>query len=325
MCPVTGRYGGLRGGHRRRPQPRPGARRARPLRQPHGADRGRRPVRCRRSRRPARRPGALGRHTPLGPMGGVRRPVPASAAHARPRRTACRRGRAPSRLAPAAAGRPCAPGWAATPWEENAPAAAHVARAAALVVWSQTETGHTRPVSSTYAALPALRADDKLEAIWLPRLASRAYESGLRVPGEKLGCLAGIAVTERQGGSDVRASTTVARLEPSGPVEGGPTYRLTGQKWFVSAPMSDLFLVLAHAPGGLSCFARATRPGDGGPQQLAARPAQGHARPPLLRDRRGRARRHVGGARGRRGARSAHAARDGLGDCGWTACSWPAG
>ncbi|MGZ4625031.1 MAG: acyl-CoA dehydrogenase family protein [Kineosporiaceae bacterium] len=146
-------------------------------------------------------------------------------------------------------------GLAATPWDEKAPAAAHVARAAALVVWSQTETGHLGPVSSTHAALPALRADDKLEAIWLPRLASRVYESGLRVPGEKLGCLAGIAVTERQGGSDVRSSTTVARLEPGGPVEGGPTYLLTGQKWFVSAPMSDLFLVLAHAPGGLTLFA----------------------------------------------------------------------
>jgi len=146
-------------------------------------------------------------------------------------------------------------GLTATAWEENAPVAAHVARAAAIVVWSQTETGHLDALSSTYAAVPALRTDEKLEALWLPRLASRAYESGLRVPADKLGCLAGLAVTERQGGSDLRTSTTVASEEPGGPVEGAPTYRLTGHKWFVSAPMSDLFLVLAHAPGGLTLFA----------------------------------------------------------------------
>jgi putative acyl-CoA dehydrogenase len=143
----------------------------------------------------------------------------------------------------------------ASAWEDKAPASAHVVRAAALVVWSQTETGHLGPLSSTYAAVPALRLDDKLDAVWLPRLASRAYESELRVPGEKLGCLAGLAVSERQGGSDLRTSTTVASAEPGGPVEGGPTYLLSGQKWFVSAPMSDLFLVLAHAPGGLTLFA----------------------------------------------------------------------
>ena len=146
-------------------------------------------------------------------------------------------------------------GLTAAPWEEKAPAAAHVARAAALVVWAQTETGHVGVLSSTYAAVPALRADDKIEAIWLPRLASRAYESALRIPGEKLGCLAGVAIAERQGGSDVRSSTTTAQAEPGGPVEGGPTYRLSGQKWFVSAPMSDLFLVLAYTPGGLTLFA----------------------------------------------------------------------
>jgi putative acyl-CoA dehydrogenase len=146
-------------------------------------------------------------------------------------------------------------GLTAGAWEENAPAGAHVARAAALVVWGQTETGHVGVLTSTYAAVPALRVDDKLAAIWLPRLASRSYESALRVPAEKLGCLAGLAVAERQGGSDLRSSATSARAEPGGPVEGGQTYRLTGQKWFVSAPMSDLFLVLAHAPGGLTLFA----------------------------------------------------------------------
>jgi putative acyl-CoA dehydrogenase len=146
-------------------------------------------------------------------------------------------------------------GLTATAWQEDAPAAAHVARAAALVVWAQTESGHLGGLSTTYGAVPALRAEEKLGAVWSPRLASRAYESGLRVPAEKLGCLAGLAITERQGGSDLRSSTTVARAEPGGPLEGGQTYRLTGQKWFVSAPMSDLFLVLAHAPGGLTMFA----------------------------------------------------------------------
>ncbi len=146
-------------------------------------------------------------------------------------------------------------GLSAAPWEQPPATGAHVARAAGIVVWAQTETGHLGVLSSTYSSVPALRADDKLEATWLPRLASRAYESGLRVPGDKLGSLCGLAVTERQGGSDLRSSTTVARAEPGGPVEGGTTFRLTGQKWFVSAPMSDLFLVLAHAPGGLTLFA----------------------------------------------------------------------
>ena len=145
-------------------------------------------------------------------------------------------------------------GLTAAAWSATSTTVPHTARAAALVVWSQTEIGHLSPLGTTYAAVPALRADPSLEALWLPRLASRAYESGLRRPQDKLGSLAGLAVTERQGGSDLRASTTVAQAEPGGPVEGGPTYRLTGQKWFVSSPMSDVFLVLAHAPGGLTCF-----------------------------------------------------------------------
>jgi putative acyl-CoA dehydrogenase len=144
-------------------------------------------------------------------------------------------------------------GLTAAAWNPDAQAAAHVARAAAMIVWSQVEGGHTSALSTTYAAVPALRSDEALEAVWVPRLAG-AYESGLRLPSEKLGCLAGLAVTERQGGSDLRAGTTVAQPEPNGPLEAGDTYRLTGQKWFVSSPMSDVFIVLAHAPGGLSCF-----------------------------------------------------------------------
>jgi putative acyl-CoA dehydrogenase len=144
-------------------------------------------------------------------------------------------------------------GLTAGPWKPDAPAAAHTARAAALVVWSQVEGGHTSSLSTSYAAVPALHTDDDLARIWLPRLAG-PYEQALRRPGDKLGCLAGLAATERQGGSDLRAGTTVAQPEPDGPVEGGHTYRLTGQKWFVSSPMSDVFVVLAHAPRGLTGF-----------------------------------------------------------------------
>ncbi|HEX2809544.1 MAG TPA: acyl-CoA dehydrogenase family protein, partial [Kineosporiaceae bacterium] len=81
-----------------------------------------------------------------------------------------------------------------------------------------------------------------------------AYESGLRPPQDKLGCLAGIAVSERQGGSDLRSMRTVAQPDPGGPVEVGDSYRLTGHKWFCSSPMSDVFVVLAQAPGGPTCF-----------------------------------------------------------------------
>ena len=145
-------------------------------------------------------------------------------------------------------------GLGAGPWEAGTDAAAHVARAAGLLVWSQLETGHTGALTTSYAVVPGLRADADLEKVWLPRLASRAYESSLRPPAEKLGSLAGLAVTERQAGSDLRTTTTVADREPGGPVEGGESYRLTGQKWFCSSPMSDVCVVLAHAPGGLTTF-----------------------------------------------------------------------
>jgi len=145
-------------------------------------------------------------------------------------------------------------GLSAAAWTPGAPEAAHTARAASLIVWSQLEAGHVLPLSTTYAAVPAVSVDPEQQSLWMPRLTSRSYESALRPPREKLGCLAALAVTERQGGSDLRGITTVAREEPGGPVEGGPGYRLTGQKWFCSAPMSDVFVVLAQAPGGLTCF-----------------------------------------------------------------------
>jgi len=140
-------------------------------------------------------------------------------------------------------------GLAAAPWADAGDPHAHVRRAAGFVAWSQTEPGHLCPISMTYAAVPALRADDALAAEWAPLLASRAYDPGLRPAAAKRGALAGMGMTEKQGGSDVRANVT--RAVPAG-VEG--EYELHGHKWFTSAPMNDVFLVLAQAPGGLTCF-----------------------------------------------------------------------
>jgi putative acyl-CoA dehydrogenase len=135
----------------------------------------------------------------------------------------------------------------AAPWADGRPGA-HVARAAKFIVWTQAEAGHGCPISMTYASIPALRHAPDLAARYEPLLASAVYDPGLRVPDGKAGLLAGMAMTEKQGGSDVRANTT--RGEPAG--DGG--YVLTGHKWFCSAPMCDLFLVLAQAPDGLTCF-----------------------------------------------------------------------
>jgi putative acyl-CoA dehydrogenase len=128
-----------------------------------------------------------------------------------------------------------------------------VRRAAGFVVWSRVEAGHGCPVSMTYAAGSALRHDPSLGARWLPALASRHYDFGIRPVSQKAGAISGMGMTEKQGGSDVRANTTRAVPSPGGPLTGD-TYRLTGHKWFCSAPMSDVFLVLAQAPGGLTCF-----------------------------------------------------------------------
>jgi len=135
----------------------------------------------------------------------------------------------------------------AAPWADAAPGA-HVARAAGFYVWTQAEAGHGCPISMTYAAVPALRREPALAARFEPLLAATVYDPGLSVPAGKAGLLAGMAMTEKQGGSDVRAGTT--RAVPTAAGE----YLLTGHKWFCSAPMSDLFLVLAQAPEGLTCF-----------------------------------------------------------------------
>ena len=123
---------------------------------------------------------------------------------------------------------------------------ANVARAATFMLFAQVEPGHACPVSMTHSAVPALAANPSLSGRWLPRLLSREYDG--RLVAGKSSALFGMAMTEKQGGSDVRANTTSAV-----PVGGGD-YLLTGHKWFCSAPMSDGFLVLAQAPAGLSCF-----------------------------------------------------------------------
>ncbi|WP_019812781.1 acyl-CoA dehydrogenase family protein [Saccharomonospora saliphila] len=135
----------------------------------------------------------------------------------------------------------------AAPWRDDRPGA-HVARSAKFYVWSQVEAGHTCPISMTYSAVPALRSNADLAAAFEPLLAATEYDYGLRAPSGKRGLIAGMSMTEKQGGSDVRANTT--RAEPC----SDGSYALTGHKWFTSAPMSDVFLTLAQAPGGLSCF-----------------------------------------------------------------------
>jgi putative acyl-CoA dehydrogenase len=137
------------------------------------------------------------------------------------------------------------------PWRDPRPGA-HVARAAKLYVWGRTDAGHCCPISMTYAIVPALRNAPDLARRYEPLLASADYDFGLRPPEAKRGLLAGMSMTEKQGGSDVRANTT--RAVPVKGEAGGGSYRLTGHKWFTSAPMGDLFMVLAQAPGGLSCF-----------------------------------------------------------------------
>ncbi len=133
----------------------------------------------------------------------------------------------------------------ALPWRDSR-AGAHVARAAMFMTLSRCEPGHGCPISMTYSAVPALRAAPELAAEWEPRITATTYEPRLDAPG-KASAIVGMAMTEKQGGSDVRANVTTAE-----PADGA--WRLTGHKWFCSAPMSDAFLVLAQAPQGLSCF-----------------------------------------------------------------------
>jgi len=138
-----------------------------------------------------------------------------------------------------------------SPWKDPRPGA-HVARGAAFMCMSQAEAGIGCPISMTYSVIPALRTQPELAAEWEPRFLSAVYDPANAPAAGKAGALAGMGMTEKQGGTDVRANTTVARpLNGGGP---GAEYELTGHKWFMSAPQCDAFLVLAQADGGLSCF-----------------------------------------------------------------------
>ncbi len=139
----------------------------------------------------------------------------------------------------------------AAPWSPDAPRGAHVRRAASFYLMSQLEQGHCCPITMTYAAVPALRHDPELAARYEPGLRSGVYSPGPAEPSTKPGLLAGMSMTEKQGGSDVRSGTTRATPTTDG------TYTLVGHKWFTSAPMNDLFLTLAQtgsSSDALTCF-----------------------------------------------------------------------
>jgi putative acyl-CoA dehydrogenase len=138
------------------------------------------------------------------------------------------------------------------PWTADRPGA-HVARAAIYASGMQAEAGFGCPVTMTFAVIPALRAQPELAQEWEPLLLSRSYDPRLIPASEKGSALCGMGMTENQGGSDVRANTTTARPLNGG--GGGAEYEIVGHKWFFSAPMCDLFLVLAQTDEGLSCFA----------------------------------------------------------------------
>jgi putative acyl-CoA dehydrogenase len=137
-------------------------------------------------------------------------------------------------------------GFAAVAW--NGTPAGHVAHAAILFLTGQADSGTSCPMTMTYAAVPAVRADASIAAEWEKRIVAARYDPSVRPAFEKSGATIGMAMTEKQGGSDVRANTT--RAEPA----GDGWHRLTGHKWFCSAPMCDAFLTLAYTEGGLTCF-----------------------------------------------------------------------
>ncbi|MEO8807898.1 MAG: acyl-CoA dehydrogenase family protein, partial [Burkholderiaceae bacterium] len=138
----------------------------------------------------------------------------------------------------------------ATPWSMGP--GAHIERAAGFLMFTQLEPSVLCPVSMTYAVTPALRGNAAVFGDWFDKLASTQYDPRLAFVGSKTGVTMGMGMTEKQGGSDVRANTT--RAEFLEDTAWGRCYRLAGHKWFFSAPMSDAFLVLAQTPAGLSCF-----------------------------------------------------------------------
>jgi putative acyl-CoA dehydrogenase len=143
-----------------------------------------------------------------------------------------------------------AAGLAASTWREDATPArapAQVTRAARFYMAAQIETGHLCPVTMTHAAVAALAVERELVVKLMPKIMSRRYDPRFRPWWEKSGITLGMGMTEKQGGTDIRTNTTRAEAASEG-------YAITGHKWFMSAPMCDAFLVLAQAPGGLTCF-----------------------------------------------------------------------
>ncbi len=196
----------------------------------------------------------------------------------------------------------------AYPWLEPGPGA-HVARAGGAMLLTQVEAGVMCPISMTYSVIPALRHQPELAAEWEPRFGSLDYDERLVPAIDKKGALCGMGMTEKQGGSDVRANTTTARpLNGGGP---GAEYELTGHKWFMSAPMCDAFLVLAQAEGGISCFLMPRFLPDGERNRIHLQRLKDKLGQPLERLVRGRVPRRLGPPRRRGGRRRAHDHRDG--------------
>ncbi len=135
----------------------------------------------------------------------------------------------------------------ASPWVSDDPHA-HLVRAIGFSLWGAVDAGHQCPITMTYAAVPALRENAELADRYIAKLAARGYDPSFTAPEKKQFLTAGMSMTEKQGGSDVRANTTTAVAQPDG------TYVINGHKWFTSAPMSDMFLTLANTPAGVTCF-----------------------------------------------------------------------
>jgi putative acyl-CoA dehydrogenase len=151
-------------------------------------------------------------------------------------------------------------GVAAAAW--NVTHGGHALHAALLMLMGQADYGVCCPMSMTYAVVPALRRQPDIAALWAPRVTEEGYDPRCIPAGEKTAATMGMAMTEKQGGSDVRANTTRAAPQADG------SYVLTGHKWFCSAPMSDAFLTLAYAPGGLTCFLVARWRPDGARNEI---------------------------------------------------------
>ena len=141
----------------------------------------------------------------------------------------------------------CEAGLHSSPWAKPQ-AGAHVARAAGTYMLTQVESGVYCPIAMTYGSVTTLQKAPEIAAEWLPRVFARSYDPRFIPARDKTGALLGMGMTENQGGSDLRTNTS--RAEPA----GDGSFRLTGHKWFLSAPMCDAFLVLAQSPKGLSCF-----------------------------------------------------------------------